>query len=181
MGQIRITGGSHRSRKITVEYQPGLRPTGDRIRETLFNWIGHNLSGQNVLDLYTGSGILAFEAASRSAEMVTCVDNNKKTIIQLQKNINALQFEQITVNHQTASTFIQNSNETFDLVFLDPPFDSDEIYTISGIISPLCKSGSYLYREYRVSQDITPMDNILWSLKKNKKAGQVHFELWQKK
>jgi len=161
MGQIRITGGSHRSRKITVEDQPGLRPTGDRIRETLFNWIGHNLSGQNVLDLYTGSGILAFEAASRSAEMVTCVDNNKKTIIQLQKNINALQFEQITVNHQAASTFIKNSNETFDLVFLDPPFDSDEIYTISGIISP--------------------MDNMLWSLKKNKNAGQVHFELWQKK
>ena len=76
MGQIRITGGTHRSRKIIVDDQPGLRPTADRTRETLFNWLGQNLSGLRVLDLFAGSGILAFEAASRGATEVTCVDNH---------------------------------------------------------------------------------------------------------
>lgn len=180
MGQIRITGGSHRSRKITVEDQPGLRPTGDRIRETLFNWLGNNLYGLNVLDLYTGSGILAFEAASRSAASVTCVDNNSKAIIQLRKNLQALQFGQINISQQTAHKFIQSCDEKFDLIFIDPPFDSDEMHIIGGIISTLCQTNGYLYREFGVSQDLAPLDASIWSLQKHKKAGQVRFELWQK-
>jgi len=180
MGQIRITGGTHRSRKITVEDQPGLRPTADRIRETLFNWLGNNLYGQSVLDLYAGSGVLAFESASRSAASVTCIDNNSKTVIQLRKNLQALKFEQIKVSQQTAQKFIQNCEEQFDLIFLDPPFDSDEMHAISGIIAPLCQTGGNLYREYGVSQNIIPLDDPIWSLKKQKKAGQVCFELWQK-
>ena len=181
MGQIRITGGTHRSRKITVEDQPGLRPTGDRVRETLFNWLGNNLYGQNVLDLYAGSGILAFEAASRSAASVTCIDNNTKTVIQLRKNLQALKFEQITVSQQSAQQYLSNCDEKFNLIFLDPPFGSDEIHTISDIISPFCHTDGYLYREYRISQDIAPLDDKIWSLEKHKQAGQVRFELWQKK
>ena len=179
-GQIRITGGTHRSRKITVEDQPGLRPTGDRIRETLFNWLGHNLYGMAVLDLYAGSGILGFEAASRAASSVTCIDNNAKTVIQLRKNLAALKFDQLKVSQQTARKFIENCPEKFDLIFLDPPFDSDEMHTINGIISPLCQTGGYLYREFGASQEIAPMDDKVWRLEKHKQAGQVCFELWQK-
>jgi len=181
MGQIRITGGSHRSRKITVEDQPGLRPTADRIRETLFNWLGNNLSGHHVLDLYTGSGILAFEAASRGAESVTCIDNNFKTIKQLQENLHRLNFKQIKVKQQNAIQFINHCEQSFDLIFLDPPFDSNELNPISGIISPLIRTAGLIYREYAVSQDVDPMDDNLWDLIKQKKAGQVQFEIWQKR
>lgn len=181
MGQIRITGGTHRSRKITVKEQPGLRPTGDRIRETLFNWLGNNLSAQAVLDLYAGSGILAFEAASRNAASVTCIDNNSKTVIQLRKNLQAMKFEQITISQQSAHKFIANCEDKFNLIFLDPPFDSDEMDTISGIISSSCHTDGYLYREYRISQDIAPLDDKIWSLENQKQAGQVRFELWQKR
>ncbi len=181
MGQIRITGGSHRSRKIMVEDQPGLRPTTDRIRETLFNWLGQNLNGLHVLDLYTGSGILAFEAASRGAQQVTCVDNNHKTCNQLKANMTALKFNHIKTFQQNATQFINNQTETFDLIFLDPPFDGDEMNTISGIISPLIKTAGKIYREYGISQTIDEMDGNLWQLLKQKKAGQVQFELWQKR
>jgi 16S rRNA (guanine(966)-N(2))-methyltransferase RsmD len=180
MGQIRITGGTHRSRKISVEDQPGLRPTGDRIRETLFNWLGNNLYGMDVLDLYAGSGILAFESASRSAASVMCIDNNAKTVIQLRKNLDLLKFEQITVSQQVAEKFISDCVSQYDLIFLDPPFDSEAMNKISGIISPLSQTGGYLYREYGISQDISPLDDNIWRLKKQKKAGQVCFELWQK-
>ena len=101
-------------------------------------------------------------------------------VIQLRKNLQALGFEQITVSQQNANKYIQNCSETFDLIFLDPPFDSDEIRTINGIISPLCQTGGYLYREYGASQDIPPLDDTVWQLYKHKQAGQVFFELWQK-
>ncbi|TDR23152.1 16S rRNA (guanine(966)-N(2))-methyltransferase RsmD [Marinicella litoralis] len=180
MGQIRITGGIHRSRKITVEDQPGLRPTPDRIRETLFNWLGQNLSGLQVLDLYAGSGILAFEAASRGAEKVVCVDNNLQTIKQLHANLNQLKLEQIIIKQQNAAQFIAHCDQTFDLVFLDPPFDSNEMNTISGIISPLVRTAGKIYREYGITQDIAPMDEQFWNIIQQKKAGQVQFEIWQK-
>lgn len=181
MGQIRITGGSHRSRKITVEDQPGLRPTGDRIRETLFNWLGHNLHGFEVLDLYSGSGILAFEAASRGAQRIQCVENNSKTVMQLKKNIASLNFDNFKVNQQSAQKFIDNNQQSFDLIFLDPPFGGDDMQTISGIIEPLCQGGGYLYREFGAEQAVPTMDESYWQLNKQKQAGQVCFELWQKK
>lgn len=181
MGQIRITGGIHRSRKITVEDQPGLRPTADRVRETLFNWLGQNLSGMTVLDLYAGSGILGFEAASRHATSVTCVDNNPRTIKQLYYNVDVLNLSQINIKLQTAETFIESSDQTYDLIFLDPPFDSNELNAISGIIGPLVNPDGLIYREYGTSQDINPLDDEIYTLIKHKKVGQVSFELWQLK
>ncbi len=180
MGKIRITGGTHRSRKILVENQPGLRPTGDRARETLFNWLGNNLTGQSVLDLYAGSGILGFEAASRGASKVICIDNNRPTMVQLKKNIQALNLNQIEATQQTALTFAQNCSDTFDLILLDPPFESDQIYTINDIITPLCKAGGHLYREFGIKQEAPDLDDRIWHLKKQKKMGQVNIELWQK-
>ncbi len=181
MGQIRITGGTHRSRKIIVDDQPGLRPTADRVRETLFNWLGHNLSGMAVLDLYTGSGMLALEAASRQAASVVCVDNNPKVIQQLKNNLNVLGFDTIQVVQSTAKAFCENTSSSFDLIFLDPPFDGSEMAAISDIITPLAEVGGCVYREYGASQMMTPMNEQFWTPLKTKKAGQVIFELWQKR
>ena len=180
MGQIRITGGTHRSRKIIVDDQPGLRPTADRTRETLFNWLGQNLSGLRVLDLFAGSGILAFEAASRGATEMTCIDNHAKTVVQLRKNLQLMQFNNIKIIQQFAHQFIRNCAEQFDLIFLDPPFDGDEMNAISVIISPITASSGFLYREFGADQAIEPMNKGHWILIKQKKAGQVRFELWQK-
>lgn len=180
MGQVRITGGTHRSRKITVADQPGLRPTADRIRETLFNWLGQNLSGMRVLDLYAGSGILAFESASRHAAQVDCVDLNQQAIRQLQQNRELLDFDNIQVFRQSAVEFLQHVREPYDLLFLDPPFDSEEMNRISVIIADQVRSTGMVYREYGVNQDITPMNEQSWTLLKQKTAGQVCFELWQK-
>jgi len=180
MGQVRITGGSHRSRKITVADQPGLRPTADRIRETLFNWLGQNLSGMRVLDLYAGSGILAFESASRHAAQVDCVDLNQQAIRQLQQNRELLAFDNIQVFRQSAVEFLQHVREPYDLLLLDPPFDSEEMNRISVIIADQVRSTGMVYREYGVNQDITPMNEQSWTLLKQKTAGQVCFELWQK-
>lgn len=180
MGQVRITGGSHRSRRITVEDQPGLRPTADRVRETLFNWLGHNLTGYAVLDLYAGSGILSFEAASRNAQSVIAIDNNPKAIKQLEKNLNLIGIDTINVIRLDAKKYIRDCQQQFDLVYLDPPFESNELTTISGIIAPLVKLGGYLYREYGSTQAVPSMNEANWTLLKTKKAGQVIFELWQK-
>ncbi len=181
MGQIRITGGLHRSRKIKVEDQPGLRPTADRVRETLFNWLGQNLSGWAVLDLYSGSGILAIEAASRGATDLTCVDNNRQTLNQLRQNLDMLALPQMKVIQQTAQDFINSCQTAYDILFLDPPFDSNEMNAINGIILPLVKPGGWVYREYAASQQVEPLNDDFWERTKYKKAGQVIFELWQKK
>lgn len=180
MGQIRITGGLHRSRKLNVDDQPGLRPTTDRIRETLFNWLGQNLTGWAVLDLYAGSGALAFEAASRHAESVICVENNPKTLQQIKQNILKLDLQQTRALFMTADAYLQQCKSMFDLVFLDPPFGSNEMEQISGIIARFVKPGKFLYREYGDKQEIAPMNPDVWTLWKQKKAGQVIFEIWQK-
>jgi 16S rRNA (guanine966-N2)-methyltransferase len=180
MGQVRITGGIHRSRKIPVADQPGLRPTSDRLREVLFNWLGHNLTGMRVLDLYAGTGILALEAASRGAANVTLVDNNRQVIKQLQDNIKLLQMEQVTIRQQSAQAFVRSCDETFDLIFLDPPFASDEMRQISAIIEPLTQAGTLLYREYAHTQQFDALNEHHWTLKKHKTLGQVQAELWEK-
>ena len=180
MGQVRITGGIHRSRKIPVADQPGLRPTSDRLREVLFNWLGHNLTGMRVLDLYAGTGILAFEAASRGAASITLVDNNRQVTQQLQDNAQGLRLPDFRVVQQTAMKFVQTCDECFDLIFLDPPFASDEMAQISGIIQPLTKPGTWLYREYGHSPTIVALNEHHWTLVKHKTMGQVQAELWKK-
>lgn len=180
MGHVRITGGLHRSRRIAVEDQPGLRPSSDRVRETLFNWLGHNLTGFEVLDLYAGSGILSFEAASRNAQRVIAIDNNPKAIKQLEKNLSLIGIDTINVIKTDAKKYIRDCQHQFDLIYLDPPFESNELATISGIIAPLVKLGGYLYREFGSTQEVSSMNEANWTLLKTKKAGQVLFELWQK-
>ena len=181
MGHVRITGGIHRSRKIAVDDQPGLRPTSDRLRELLFNWLGHDLTGWQVLDLYAGSGILGFEAASRGAATVTLVDNNRQVIGRLTDHVALLNLDAVDIHQTTAGNFVRNSGKTYNLIFLDPPFDSDEMSQISVIIDPLTQAGTLLYREFGTTQNPEAMDETHWNLIKSKQLGQVKTELWQRK
>ncbi|MCF6300495.1 MAG: 16S rRNA (guanine(966)-N(2))-methyltransferase RsmD [Proteobacteria bacterium] len=180
MGFIRIIAGSHRSRRIEVRDQKDLRPTTDRIREVLFNWLSPYMINADVLDLYSGSGALGFEAASRDAAEVLLLDNNSATIRQLKYNLQNLKFAQVDIIRQDALSFCQQSERQFDVIFLDPPFESDELSSISAIIHRLSSPSGLVYREYHKNQAIDSMDMKIWQLLKQKTAGQVCFELWQK-
>ncbi|GAA4810012.1 ribosomal RNA small subunit methyltransferase D [Marinicella pacifica] len=179
-GQIRIIGGSHRSRLIVVENQPDLRPTGNRIRETLFNWVGPNIVCMRVLDLFAGSGILGFEALSRGAAHVTFVDNSRNAIKTLKTNAADLNFHSLSIVQSRAEDFVQNCDETFDLIFIDPPFASDAIQRINGIITAATHPGTLIYREFAKNQQPPEPDKQYFSCLKQKSGGQVNYQLWKR-
>ena len=127
--QIRIIGGVWRSRQIKVISQPGLRPSTDRLRETLFNWLGQDLSGLRCLDVFAGSGALGFEAASRNAALVELIEKNKNTFLNLTLNHQNLHSYpaagQITLLQADGLRFLKaQAAGSWDLIFLDPPFKS---------------------------------------------------------
>ncbi len=177
-GQVRIIGGSHRSRLIRVENQDDLRPTGSRIRETLFNWLGPNLSGWRVLDLFAGSGVLGFEALSRGAQQVTFVDSSRRAIKQLIENAKNLGFHHTEVIQSTALDFIQSQPKPYDLIFLDPPFAGDAITSINVIMHKVAKPGALVYREFARQQQPPPLDPDVFTCLKQKSSGHVNYQLW---
>ncbi len=179
-GQIRIIGGHHRSRRIDVPDLPGLRPTSDRVREVLFNWLMPHLHGAAVLDLYAGSGALGFEAASRMARRVVMVDANARAVQHLLKTCETLKLDTVEAVCQRADAFLEGSHEAFDVIFLDPPFSSAELSAISDKIGPHCTRGGLLYRECPASEVPPPMEPLHWQLLKHKRVAQVLIELWQK-
>src|SRR3970040_715310 len=125
LNTIRIIGGTHRSRYIEFPDAEGLRPTPDRVRETLFNWLGQTLYGKRCLDLFAGSGALGFEAASRGAEQVVMVENNRTVYQALQSNIRKLALSNVALRCEDGLKFARQENGLFDVVFFDPPFKSD--------------------------------------------------------
>lgn len=122
-GQVRIIGGRWRSRKIHFPALPGLRPTGDRIRETLFNWLAPDIVGARCLDLFAGSGALGFEALSRGAASVTFIDNAMEVIKALQANAAALNAENAEFILAECPRSMPALTQTYNIVFLDPPFN----------------------------------------------------------
>ncbi len=121
-GKIRIIGGEWRGRRIAVSAAPDLRPTPDRVRETLFNWLGQRLDGLACLDLFAGSGALGFEAASRGAARVVMVEQDRKALAQLRDSLQLLGARNIALIPGDALAYLERPGERFDVVFLDPPF-----------------------------------------------------------
>lgn len=175
--QVRIIGGVHRGRKLTFADMPGLRPTGDRIRETLFNWLQPLIAGARCLDLFAGSGALGIEAASRGAGEVVMVDNAPAVIRQLEKNRASLALDQLVIVRADALQFLDQPPTPFDLVFLDPPFDSN-------LLQPLCQrldkgwlaDGARVYLEEDISRHFPGLP-MGWTLLKEKTAGRVRYGL----
>ncbi len=121
-GKVRIIGGEWRSRQLQFTETPGLRPSADRVRETLFNWLQFDIAGKNCLDLYAGSGALGFEAASRGANTVCMVEKNPANCRQLHENCTKLNARHIKVVQQDVFKFLAGDHLGFDVVFMDPPF-----------------------------------------------------------
>lgn len=126
--EIHIIGGQFKRSKLKVAVLPGLRPTPARVRETLFNWLGQDLTGWRVLDAFAGSGALGLEAASRGATSVTLLEQHPQLVRELQASVDRLKAEQVRVLRADALVWLAqmaSSSTPFDLIFLDPPFDGD--------------------------------------------------------
>ena len=125
MGRVRIIGGINRSRILKfADGVSGLRPTPDRVRETLFNWLGQDLTGKSCLDAYAGSGALGFEAASRNAKSVVMIDNNKSVAQDLEANKALLHVDNVVIRNESAINYLRTTQAQFDVIFLDPPYAS---------------------------------------------------------
>lgn len=176
---IRIIGGQWRGRRLAFPDIDGLRPTADRIRETLFNWLQPYLPGSVCIDLFSGSGALGFEAASRGADSVDMVELNAEAYKQLQANKSILAAEQCRLSRQSAQQFLMQASISYDIVFLDPPFQANLWFEIADLLmqNSLLHTGSLIYMECGKNQDMTALP-AAWHLLKDKHAGEVRYCLF---
>lgn len=154
---------------------PGLRPTPDRVRETLFNWLGQTLYGRTCLDLFAGSGALGLEAASRGAERVEMVELNSKAYSALQDNIKKLGCVNVFVHARDGLEFATRDSRRYDVIFLDPPFQSDYLPKLLEILPQRLNENGVVYVESGAAIDVAAP----WQVVKSGKAGQVHYRLLQ--
>lgn len=180
-GDYRIIGGQWRGRRLPVADSPGLRPTTDRVRETLFNWLQWDITDARVLDLFAGSGSLGFEAASRGAAQVTLIEAIKSVSQQLQKNISLLNSQQIKVVTHSALNWLETQpGEAYDIVFIDPPFReglADKTLTLLDESNWLAVNNQ-VYLETEKEWPLKLPAN--WRVTKEKVHGQVCFRLLTK-
>ena len=176
--QLRIIGGEWRGRKLGFPDVEGLRPTTDRVRETLFNWLAPVIHGARCLDLFAGSGALGLEALSRGAARVQFVDSDRSAVQSLKENLALLKDDRGQVIQGDALAFLQGEPTPFDVVFLDPPFRQT---LLQPCLERLCEAGwlsegGRLYIE--VEQELgEPQLPEGWELVRSKKAGQVIYAL----
>jgi len=153
----------------------GLRPTPDRVRETLFNWLGQTMYGRTCLDLFAGSGALGIEAASRGAERVVMVELNRAALRALQDNVKQLGCANVSVLGQDGLEFALRDAHKYDVIFLDPPFQSDYLPRLLEILPQRLNENGVVYVESGTAIDAPPP----WQVLKSGKAGQVHYQLLQ--
>ena len=173
INKVRIGAGELRSRIITFPDAEGLRPTPDRVRETLFNWLGQTLYGKSCLDLFAGSGALGFEAASRGAEYVMMVEKNLQVFRALRDNAAKLGCTKVAVRHQDGLEFISRDVQRFDVIFLDPPFQSDYLPGLLEMLPQHLSDNGVVYVESGVAIEVSSP----WQVLKSGRAGQVYFQL----
>ena len=175
--QVRITGGDWRSRRISFPDHEGLRPSADRVRETLFNWLGQDLSGQRCLDLFAGSGALGFEALSRGAACVVMVEKSRRVCEALRRNAEMLAAKNLQLHCADALEFATaaaaDAAARFDVVFLDPPFRSTLVAQALPRVAPLLRPRARVYVESATV--FAPSGG--WRILRQGRAGQVHYTL----
>jgi 16S rRNA (guanine966-N2)-methyltransferase len=172
-GRVRIIAGQWRSRLIDVPARPDLRPTPDRVRETLFNWLGQRLDGAHCLDLYAGSGALGFEAASRGAARVVLVEKDRAALSGLRRAREALGATATEIVAAEAEAYLASGGERFDLVFLDPPFRQNADASLLERLVPRLQPAARVYLEAAQPASVQPP----WRELKRSRAGQVSFQL----
>ncbi len=177
-GSVRIIAGEWRSRKLPVANVPGLRPTTDRVRETLFNWLQHSIVQARCLDLFAGTGALGFEAASRGAAEVLMIERDRKALTSLQQSVEILKTEKVKVIQADALSWLEKTDQVFDIIFIDPPFDQNLVpETLEKLMRSSCvKKGTQIYLEEKKQADEPSIPESLKIIKQGK-AGQVRYFL----
>ena len=179
-GRLRIVAGKWRSRLLPIADVPGLRPTSERIRETLFNWLSPGIEGSRCLDLFAGSGALGFEALSRGAAAVTFVDSSAAAIANLQQSAVALGATGANIVKKDGAAFLDGfSGEKYDLVFLDPPFSGNPAVDLCRLLanSNVLADGAQIYLERERGQ-VAPDLPDGWFGVHGKIAGNVSYSLY---
>lgn len=177
MSSVRIIGGAWRRRTLRFPEAEGLRPTPDRVRETLFNWLGQDLSGKTCLDLFAGSGALGFEAASRGARKVVMVESAAKVLAALHTNANLLDaVARVEIVRADAVKFAATHEARFDLLFLDPPYRANWLDRIEPLLPRIMAPEGVIYveAEHRLQHYGE------WQCTRQGQAGQVFFHLMQR-
>ncbi|HET9024122.1 MAG TPA: 16S rRNA (guanine(966)-N(2))-methyltransferase RsmD [Burkholderiaceae bacterium] len=181
---MRIIGGRWKRTPLPVIEAPGLRPSPDRVRETVFNWLAHfipDFSSVCGLDLFAGTGVLGFELASRGAARVTLVERNPALEAQLQRTKQKLRADTVTIIRGDALAFARDGREqSFDVVFLDPPFDSGLLEPALQSAARLVSKEGWIYAESRVPLGVETAGASGLRIVRADRAGQVHFHLLQR-
>lgn len=178
VGRLRIIGGAHRGRIVPVPDAAGLRPTGDRVRETLFNWLQADIEGARCLDLFAGTGALALEAASRRASRVLAVESDPALAGALQRTAAEWGAEAIEVHAGEALLYLAGPPEPFDIVFLDPPFGSGLLEKAAArLTAGWLAPGALVYTEADAGE--RPVLPAEWRPHREKRAGHVAFRLYR--
>ncbi|KXI24064.1 16S rRNA (guanine(966)-N(2))-methyltransferase RsmD [Photobacterium sanguinicancri] len=180
-GFVRIISGRWRGRKLPVHDVEGLRPTTDRVKETVFNWLAQDLYQAKCLDLFAGSGGLGFEALSRGADSLTLLELDSKAANQIKQNLATIGAENATLHNTDALKFLAQAGTPHDVVFIDPPFRKDLIASViellenNGWLTP--QAMIYIETEKELGDLPTPAH---WHLHREKIAGQVSYRLFER-
>jgi len=173
--RVRIIGGKWRSRLVAFPPTAHLRPTPDRVRETLFNWLGQRLDGLTCLDLFAGSGALGFEALSRGAARVVMVESDREVAAALRESARLLEAEGAEIVASDALAYLRRDAEKFDVVFVDPPFASDLAARAMAALEGRLDPGARVY----VESGAAPALSDSWRLLREDRAGAVRYGLYE--
>jgi len=171
--KVRIGGGQWRSRLLAFPDVPGLRPTPDRVRQTVFNWLGQELHGLTCLDLFSGTGVMGFEALSRGAKQVVMVEKSTPVYKALIENKKLLNAEAAQIFNMDAVQFLANNKQLFDIIFLDPPYHQGWLPKLLPQLLLCLVPESLLY----VEAEFSVKDRDGWQVLKHGKAGNVYYHL----
>ena len=172
--RVRIIGGRHRGRVLRFPGVPGLRPTPDRVRETLFNWLGQDLSGRTTLDLYAGTGAMSVEALSRGAARAVAVDRDPGLALALESNARAIGLDAIEVHRGAARRHLERETRDFDVIFADPPYGEDPWPWLLPACAARLSPGGVVYAE--AGRALEAPEGLV--LVRHGRAGQVHYHLY---
>jgi 16S rRNA (guanine(966)-N(2))-methyltransferase RsmD len=179
--EVRIIGGQWKRTKLQVADKPGLRPTPDRVRETLFNWLGQDLTGWRCLDVFAGTGVLGFEAASRGAAQVQLVENDMALVAQLNQVRSHLKADAVQVTRGDGVSVLRHAMAgSLDLIFLDPPFDSDMFQPAILAAAQAVAPSGWVYLEAPGKFTDEQLQPVGLQVHRHLKAGMVHAHLLQR-
>lgn len=177
-GEVRVIAGSLRGSKLPVADAPGLRPTADRVRETLFNWLQSHIAGRRVLDLFAGTGALGFEAASRGAALVQLVERDVRLADSLRASASRLKVNAVQIDTADAIAWLTRPAQTvFDLVFLDPPFAAGLWQPAAQALTPWLAAQAHVYVERPLAEPFSPPPG--WHLHRQGQTREVHYGLYR--